>query len=284
MFAATESLNSTTSCGAAPGRPDERDRLARRNADVEGVERLVAAQVLEAHLFEADLAPDRRALHRVGHVGRLLVGVEHLEHRREGHARLAERGIQIDDLLHRREHTANVAEEGEQRADGELAAHDEESTETEHDDARCELGDAGGDGGARVHVHAALDAGECPADAAHETVLLVALAREGADRAHAVQALCVPRPEPLPEGVLHAFAATLLARREGGDERGDGEETEDGDGDRTVEPRHAPPGECHVHERGHELERHVREGARRLRRAGVDRVAEAARPDLILGA
>jgi hypothetical protein len=237
---------------AAPRRPDERHRRPGRDVDVERVERPPAAGtavVREAHPLERHPPGERGRRTGVRHVGRLLLGVEHREHRAERHARLAQRRVHLDEERHRREHAAHVPPEREQPAQRQPAAHHEPPAVAEDHGARGQLGEARRGGDLRIHVHAAVDAGERPARAPHEPPLLVPLVREGAHRAHAVQHLVVPRPQPREEALVRARAGRLRARGERGDARRDGHEAEHRDGDRALQPQHPPRGHAHVHER-----------------------------------
>ncbi|CAA9326118.1 MAG: hypothetical protein AVDCRST_MAG11-2236, partial [uncultured Gemmatimonadaceae bacterium] len=128
----------------------------------------------------------------------------------------------------------------------EAPVHDERARPHEHHHARREFGEAGGERHAGVGAHAALDGRERPAHPPRERALLGALAREGAHRAHPVQHLAVPRPEPGEEALVHPLAPRLPARRERADERGDRHQAEHRRGERPVQPAHPPRGDGDV--------------------------------------
>src|SRR5437867_6313457 len=113
-------------------------------------------------------------------------------------------------------------------------------------------------------MHAALNARERPANAPQKTTLLEALFGERAHGAHAVQYFRVSGPESHPEGVLDLIALRLVTFREQTHDRRQRHETEHHECDACVEPRHRPRGEPDVDGRRYELERDVRERARRV--------------------
>ena len=114
-----------------PVRADERERLARRDVQVEPVEHEAVALVPEADALEPDVAL-RLELDRMARLAQLRLGLEHLGDPAARGERLLQRRHALAEHAQRPDEHHHVGVEGDERADGQVAVDHAAAAEPEH--------------------------------------------------------------------------------------------------------------------------------------------------------
>ena len=245
---------------ARAGGADERERLARRDVQVEPVEHEAVALVAEADAVEPDVAL-RVELDRMARLAQLRLGLEHLRDPAARGERLLQRRHALAEHAQRPDEHHHVSVEGDERADGEIAVDHAAAADPEH----------GGDPEQRQHLeHRDEDRVE-PREregAVHDLDAAAAEARgqrvagaEPLDDADPADGLLDERRRLGPAGLQLAGALVVLARVE---PRADGHERH-----RDQHHQREPPVEDQHHDRNRD------HGQRRSRSCARSRPSSA---------
>lgn len=121
---------------ARPRLPDERHRLARRDAQVDTGQRLLVGAVREGDVLERDLAAQREHVERLIRVGGRGGLAQQLLDAAEGDGRLLVTVEDLGELLDGGEEQLDVEEVGDQGADGQRAVVDPARSDDDHGGGR----------------------------------------------------------------------------------------------------------------------------------------------------
>ncbi len=174
---------------SAAGGAHDADHLTRRDPKADVAEHREVRVVAEGHVFELDLAGQRRRLDRVGPLGHHVVSFEDRPYALEADRHLCDRIGQDRHVAHRLEEPGEIGQEDRERTHGRRASQHQNRTAPQHDTGAHRHGQADHRGEQGGHPPSLEPGGHRVGAGADEVLLLQVLAVEGLDDLDALQSL-----------------------------------------------------------------------------------------------